>query len=92
MSKFPFNSEVAFESYAHFIVLHLLYIFYVDINIANSPLFPQTNEFGRNTLHTNITYPKASTDVKISTFLVENVGMRLWITKWTFKKSMVVVP
>ena len=28
---------------------------------------------------------KASTDVKISTFLVENGGMRLWIMKWTFK-------
>ncbi len=26
MSKFPFNSEVAFESYAHFTVLHLLHI------------------------------------------------------------------
>ena len=30
-------------------------------------------------------YLKASTDVKISTLLVENGGMRLWIMKWTFK-------
>ena len=33
-------------------------------------------------------YLKASTDVKISTLLVENGGMRQWIMKWTliFKK------
>ncbi len=29
-------------------------------------------------------YLKASTGIKISTFLEKNGGMRLWITKWTF--------
>ncbi len=60
--------------------------FHVDmINKQFGRLFRQTNEFGRNILHTNIMYLKASTDVKISTFLAKNGGMRLWITKWTFK-------
>ncbi len=42
------------------------------------------NEFARNILHTNIMASKASADVKISTFLKRNGGMRLWITKWIF--------
>ncbi len=36
-------------------------------------------------------YLKASTGTKISTFLEKNGGMRLWITKWTFKISCAVL-
>ncbi len=43
--------------------------YYVDIvNRQFDRLFRQTNEFAKNILHTNIMYPKASADVKISTF------------------------
>ncbi len=47
------------------------------VNIINGHiyrLFRQTNEFARNIVHTNITYLKASADVKISTFLEKNGG------------------
>ncbi len=37
-------------------------------------LFPQASEFARNILHVYIMYLKASTDVKIATFLMENGG------------------
>ena len=33
---------------------------------------------------------KASTDVKISTFLEKNGEVRLWITKWTFNDTSTV--
>ncbi len=79
MSKFPVNSKVAFESYAYFIVLYLLYctcwighyVVYFSCQHDKYPtrrLFPQTNELERNILHTYFMYLKASTDVKISTF------------------------
>ena len=39
------------------------------VDIINKQFISQTNKFA---------------DVKISTFLEKNGGMRLWITKWTF--------
>ncbi len=63
---------------------HYVGNYYVDIiNQQFCRKFHQTNEFARNNLHTNIMYLKASTDVKISTFLEKNGWMRLWITKRT---------
>ena len=51
----------------------------------------QTNEFAKNILHTNIIHLKASVDPKISTsFEKKWGGVRLWITKWTFKLSCTV--
>ena len=41
--------------------------------------------FARNISHTNIMYLKASADIKISTFLEKNGGIRPWIMKWTFE-------
>ena len=35
-------------------------------------------------------YLKASTGIKIATFLETNGGMRLWITKWTFNIGSIV--
>ena len=63
--------------------------YYVDIINRQIDWFRQTNECARNILHTNIMYLKATVDVKHSTFLEKNGGMRLWITKWTFNLTSI---
>ncbi len=61
ISKFSVDSEVAFVTYAHFTVYccighYDVDKYYVDIiNIHFDRLLYQTNEFGRNILHINIT-------------------------------------
>ncbi len=51
-------------------------------------LLRHTSKFARNIFSTNNMYLKASTGIKISTFLAKNGGMRLWITKWTFNSQL----
>ena len=78
-SKLSVDFEVAFVSYARFTVSyccigHYVGNYYVDIiNRQFDRLFPQTNEIAWNTLHINITYLKASADVKILNFLEKSV-------------------
>ena len=84
VSKFSADSKFAFVSYAYFTVLfcwigHYVANYYVNIiNRKFDRLFCQTNEFARNTLHTNIMYLKASADAKIWTFFGENWGCGPW--------------
>ncbi len=48
--------------------------YYANIINCQFSQFCQTNEYARNTLHTNM-YIKASSDVKVSTFLGEKRGV-----------------
>ncbi len=89
ISLFPnFRSILSFRLWVMHVLLYYRNVggnFHVDIIKRQfGRLFRETNEFARNILLTNIMYLKASADVKISTFLEKNGGMRLWITKWTF--------
>ena len=65
--------------------------FYVNIvNRQFGQLFSQISEFTKNILHTNIMYLMAAADVNISPFWEKNGGMRLWITKWTSKYTLLL--
>ncbi len=66
----------------------MAFIFYVDIiNRQFSDYFTkQMNLQEKNCTQTLCTINR-STNVKISTFLEKSGGMRLWITKWTFKSN-----
>ncbi len=96
ISKFSLDSKALLVDLGlcmFYSIIHLhrplcwLKLLSIQLNQHFGRLFHQTNEFARLFAHKHYAHDDGFYSCK--TFLEKNEGMRLWIIKWTFKKSAV---